>query len=140
RFSIKALMVTAVIAEGAQLLIQIPSLRKLGYKYKMNIDLKDEYMQKLAILIPPVLISVAISDLNSMIDKSMASSLAQGSVSSLNYANVFNNIVMSVFVTAIVTVIFPMLSKEANAENFDGLKKQIHTSLNIVILFIIPVT
>src|SRR5699024_5914476 len=140
RFSIKALMVTAVIAEGAQLLVQIPSLRKLSYKYKLNIDLKDEYMQRLAILIPPILISVAISDLNNIIDKSMASSLAQGSVSSLNYANVLNNIVMSVFVTAIITVIFPMLSKKANAKNFDGLKKLMHTSLNIVLLITIPAT
>lgn len=115
-------MVATIIAEAAQLLIQIPALRKLGYRYKLNIDLKDEYMQQLAVLIPPILVSVAISDLNNLIDKSMASSLVQGSVSSLNYANVLNNIVMSVFVTAIITVIFPMLSKEANAENYEGLK------------------
>lgn len=137
-FSIKALMVAAVVAEASQLLIQIPSLRKLGYRYKMTIDLQDKYMQRLAVLIPPILVSVAISDLNNLIDKSMASSLAQGSVSSLNYANVLNNIVMSVFVTAIITVIFPMLSKEANSENFDKLKKLMHTSLNIVLLITIP--
>src|SRR5699024_4954560 len=137
-FSIKALMVAAVIAEASQLLIQIPSLRKLGYRYKMTVDLQDEYMQRLAALIPPILISVAISDLNNLIDKSMASSLVKGSVSSLNYASVLNNIVMSVFVTAIITVIFPMLSKEANAENYNGLKKLMHTSLNIVLLITIP--
>src|SRR5699024_6815267 len=85
-----------------------------------------------------ILISVAISDLNSMIDKSMASSLIKGSVSSLNYANVLNNIVLSVFVAAIITVIFPMLSKEANAQNYTALKKLLHTSLNIVLLITIP--
>src|SRR5699024_10459802 len=137
-FSIKALMVAAVIAEASQLLVQIPGLRKLGYRYKFKVDLKDEYMQQIASLIPPVLISVGISDLNNLIDKSMASSLASGSVSSLNYANVLNNVVMSVFVTAIITVIFPMLSKEANSENYAGLKKLMHTSLNIVLLITIP--
>src|SRR5699024_8919613 len=35
-FSIKALMVAAVVAESAQLLVQIPSLRKLGYRYKLT--------------------------------------------------------------------------------------------------------
>src|SRR5690625_1935388 len=139
-FSIKALMVTAVIAEGSQLLVQIPGLKKLGYKYKFNVDLKDQYMQQIAMLIPPVLISVAIADLNNMIDKSMASSLVEGSVSALNYANVLNNVVLSVFVTAIVTVIFPMLSKEANSENYAGLKKLMHTSLNVVLLITIPAT
>src|SRR5699024_2096119 len=138
RFSIKALMVTAVIAEGAQLLVQIPSVRKLCYRYKLTVNLKDEYMQRLAALIPPILISVAIADLNNMIDKSMASSLVKGSVSSLNYAGVLNNIVMSVFVTAIITVIFPMLAKEANTENFTNLKKLMHTSLNVGLLITIP--
>src|SRR5690625_3882175 len=95
-------------------------------------------MQQIAMLIPPVLVSVAIADLNNMIDKSMASSLVEGSVSALNYANVLNNVVLSVFVTAIVTVIFPMLSKEANSENYAGLKKMMHTSLNIVLLITIP--
>src|SRR5699024_4775428 len=118
--------------------IQIPSLRKLGYRYKMTIDLKDEYMKRIAALIPPILISVAISDLNNMIDKSMASSLVKGSVSSLNYASVLNNIVMSVFVTAIITVLFPMLSKEANTRNFANLKRLMHTSLNVVLLITIP--
>src|SRR5699024_6660320 len=41
-FSIKALMVTAVIAEASQLLVQIPGLKKLGYKYKFNVDLKED--------------------------------------------------------------------------------------------------
>src|SRR5699024_7264357 len=137
-FSIKALMVTTVLAEAAQLIVQVPSLRKSGYRYKMSIDLKDEYMQRLAVLIPPILVSVAIADLNNMIDKSMASSLVKGSVSSLNYANVLNNIVISVFVTAIITVIFPMLSKEANDKNFSNLKRLMHTSLNVVLLITIP--
>lgn len=139
-FSIRALMVVTVLAEAAQLTIQVPSLRKLGYRYKMMVDLQDEFMQKLATLIPPILVSVAINDLNNLIDKSMASSLVKGSVSSLNYASVLNNVVQSVFVTAIITVVFPLFSKEANAKNYAGLKKMMHTSLNIVLLITIPAT
>ncbi len=137
-FSITALMVVAIIAEASQLLVQIPGLKKLGYRYKFTIDLKSEYMQKVAQLIPPILLSVGISDLNSLVDKSMASSLKEGSVSSLSYASTLNNVVLSVFVAAIITVVFPILSKEANAENYARLKKIIHTSLNIVLLITIP--
>src|SRR5699024_119708 len=74
------------------------------------------------------------------IDKSMASSLVKGIVSALNYADVLNNIGLSLFVTAIITVLFPMLSKEANAEKYVGLKKLMHTNLNIVLLITIPAT
>ena len=123
RFSITALMVAAIIAEISKLIIPIPSLRSLGYRYRFKLDLQDKYMQQMAYLVPPVLLSVGISDINSFVDRSMASSLVDGSVSALNYANTLNNIVYSVFVTTILTVVFPILSKEANSENYQQLKK-----------------
>ena len=118
KFSITALMVAAIFAEAAKLLIPIPSLLSLGYRYEWIVDLKDKYMQQMAVLVPPVLLSVGITDINSIVDRSMASSLIGGSVSALNYANTLKNIVHSVFITAILTVIFPLLSKEANTKNF----------------------
>lgn len=140
RFSITALMVAAIVAEASKLLIPIPTLKKLGYRYKFKIDLKDKYMKQIAYLVPPVLLSVGIEDINSIVDRSMASSLVDGSVSALNYANTLNNIIHSIFITAIITVIFPILSKEANAKNFTRLKKIMQTSMNIVLLILIPAT
>lgn len=137
-FDIKALMVASVVAELAQLTIQIPSLKRLGYKYKPTIDIHDEYMKRIADLIPPILISVAISDLSNLMDKSMASSLVTGSVSALNYASKLNSVVRSVFITAIVTVVFPIFSKEVSARNYERLKQVMSTSLNIVLLITIP--
>lgn len=137
-FSITALMIAAMVAEASRLLIQIPSLKRIGYRYKFTVDLKDEYMKKMAVLIPPILLSVGISDLNSLVDKSMASSLSEGSVSALNYADILNRVVYSVFISAIITVIFPVLAKEANAQNYEKLKKIMQTSLNIILLILIP--
>ena len=139
-FSITALMVTAVLAEAARLLIQIPALKKVDYRYRLTIDFHDEYMKKIAVLIPPVLLSVGISDLNNIVDKSMASSLVSGSISSLNYATKLNGVIQGVFITAIITVVFPILSKEANEENYGRLKKIMHLSLNVILLILIPAT
>ena len=137
-FSITALMFAAILAEVSRLLVQIPNLKKINYRYHYIIDLNSDYMKKMAILIPPVLLSVGISDLNIIVDKSMASSLVEGSISSLNYAAILNGIIQGVFITAIITVIFPMLSKEANAKNYEQLKKIVHLSLNILLLILIP--
>lgn len=140
RYSIVALMVATVVAELAKLLVVVPNLHKLDYHYQWMIDLKDKYMKQVAYLIPPVLLSVGISDVNNMVDRSMASSLAEGSVSSLKYANTLNAIVYGVFISAIITVVFPMLSKEANAKNYERLKKIVQTSMNIILLIMIPAT
>lgn len=140
RFSIVALMVTSIVAEAARLLVIVPNLKKLEYRYEWIVDLKDKYMKQVAYLVPPVLLSVGISDVNNMVDRSMASSLMEGSVSSLKYASTLNAIVYGVFVSAIITVVFPMLAKEANAKNYTRLKKIMQTSMNIILLIMIPAT
>jgi putative peptidoglycan lipid II flippase len=139
-FGIKGLMITSVLAVGSQILIQIPGIRKTGYKYKFILDINDKYTKKIIYLIPPVLMSVAVNDLNKIIDRSLASTLVDGSISALNYANRLNSLILGIFITAITTVIFPMLSKEASKDNYSGLKKVVRYGINSILLITIPAT
>ena len=43
-------MVAAVIAVFSQLLIQMPELRKSGFKYKLVFDLKNKYIKRVLYL------------------------------------------------------------------------------------------
>ncbi|KXZ40566.1 putative peptidoglycan lipid II flippase [Alkalithermobacter thermoalcaliphilus JW-YL-7 = DSM 7308] len=137
-FGIKGLMVASVIATFSQFLIQIPNIKKIGFKYQFKIDFKDEYLKKLLYLIPPVLLSVAIDDLNQIIDRSLASTLTEGSISALNYGNRLTNFIFGIFIANLSTVIFPMLSKESNKDNLNGFKKMLRYSFNTIILIAIP--
>lgn len=139
-FGIKGLMVTSVLAVGSQILIQLPGIRITGYRYKLHLDFKDQYVKKIAYLVLPVLISIAISDLNQIIDKSMASTLIEGSISALSYSNRLNSFALSVFITAITTVFFPMLSKEAIKENLVSFKRLIRNATNVILVITIPAT
>lgn len=139
-FGIKGLMVTSALAVGAQILIQLPGINKTGYRYKFIINFKDQYIKKILYLILPVLVSVAVSDLNNIIDRSLASTLIEGSISALNYSNRLNSFILTIFITAISTVIFPMLSKEAAKENHDNFKKLIQNGFNVISLITIPAT
>lgn len=140
RFGIKGLMVAAVLAVGSQFLIQIPEARSIGYTYKFKFDLKDKYITKVILLSLPVLVGVAINDLNAIIDRTLASSLVSGSISALSYANKLNGLILGVFITAITTVIFPLLSKETNTGNMPGLKKIMSYGVNLVLLITVPAT
>lgn len=139
-FGIKGLMVASVLASISQVALQIYGIRKLDYKYSFLIDFKDEYVKRILYLIPPILISVGISDLNSIVDKAMASTLVKGSISALNYAQKLNGLVTGVFISALTTVMYPILSKEANKDSYDGLKKVTINGINIILLITIPAT
>lgn len=137
-FGITGLMVALVLGTILQLLIQIPEIKSSGFKYKFVMDIKDTYIRKVLYLSLPVLISVAINDLNAVVDKTLASTLVKGSISALNYSNKLIQLVLGVFIMAITTVIFPILSKEANNNNILGVKKTMGQGINLVLLITIP--
>ena len=88
----------------------------------------------------PVFVGVAISDLNTIIDRTMASSLVSGSISALNYSNKLKSLVTSVFISAIATVVFPLLAKESNSGNITSMKKVMAHGVNLVLVISIPAT
>lgn len=140
KFGVIGLMIAAVLAVLSQLFIQIPSAIKSGYRYKLKLDFKDEYVKSVLKLSLPVLIGVAINDLNAIVDRTLASDLAVGSISALNYANKLKGLILGVFITAIVTVIFPLLSKASSNENLDGMKKIMKKGIDLVLLITVPAT
>ncbi|MBC8590173.1 murein biosynthesis integral membrane protein MurJ [Wansuia hejianensis] len=139
-FGIVGLMVAAVLAVLGQLLILIPESKVAGYKYSFIFDIKDKYIIRVLWLSVPVLLGVAISDLNAIIDRRIASTLQIGSISALSYANKLNGLILGVFISAIATVIYPILSKEANEDNMEGVKESLGYGVNLIILITIPAT
>lgn len=138
--NIAILMGVSVIAASTQFLIQLPAVRHLGYRYSLNVNLHDPYLKKAMILIFPVLIGSAVQQINVIIDKTLASDLVKGSISALTYSSRINELIISVFVAAIATVVFPMLSS-AFSRNEDQVVKDIFKQgVNIILIITIPAT
>lgn len=129
-----------VVATASQLLLLIPSIVKKGYKHKLFLDIKDKYMKKMLIISLPVIIGASINQINTLIDRTLASGLAVGGISALNYADRLNGFVQGLFVTTIATVMYPIISKMAADKNINGLKKSVGEAVSTINLLIIPVT
>ena len=137
---IEGLMLVSVIAASTQFLIQVPAIKHQGYKYSLDIDLKDPYLRKALFLVIPVLIGSAVHQLNTIVDKTLASSLVEGSISALTYASRINDLIVSVFVMAITTVVYPMLAKAFNDEDYLQVKKIMGLGINIILIITVPAT
>lgn len=130
----------ALIGTCTEFLLQVPFAIKCGYKYKLYIDIKDEHIKKSIYLIGPVLIGVGVHQINTMIDRTLASTLVEGSISALNYANKLNGFVMALFITSVASVIYPMLSKLSSANNKERFIESVVKSINSVIVLVIPIS
>lgn len=125
---------------ATEFLFQLPFAIKSGYKYQPYINVKDKYIKKMLWLIGPVLIGVAVNQINTMVDRTLASTLVEGSISALNYANKLNGFVMALFITSVGAVIYPMLSKLSSEENKEKFTSSVVKSINSVILLVIPIS
>lgn len=139
-YGIYGLMVASVLAIGLQFILQIKSLRKINYKYYFTLNFKDKYFIKILYLVGPILISVSINDLNKIVDRTLASGLVVGSISALNYSARINSLVLAILITAISTVLFPVLTKSALGNDKTDFKKLIINGTNIILILIIPIT
>lgn len=140
KIDIILLPIGTFIAISSQFLFQLPFAYKKGYRYKPLLDVKDDYVKKVIGLVAPVIIGVAVNQINTMIDRTLASTLVEGSISALNYASRLNGFVMGMFITTIGAVIYPMLSKLSNNENKDEFINIVSKSINSVVLLIMPIT
>ena len=123
-----------------QVLLVIPAVMKNRYKYKLILHYKDKYLKEILFLSFPVIIGTSVNQFNVLIDKNIASRVAVGGISALNYANKLTTYIGVLFATSIITVIYPAISEMVVNANFDGLKRTINESLVSISLFLIPIT
>ncbi len=122
-----------------QFLSQVPSLLKIGMKFKPNISFKDEDIKKIGRLMIPVIIGASATQIQILIGAYIASSLLpQGSVSYLYYSDRVMELTLGVFSVALATVLLPLLSKYVSSGDMEKMKEMLIFSIKITSFVTIP--
>ena len=134
------LAVGSLLSLIAQFLLVIPFVRKKGYRYQFIINIKDRYIIDMGHIALPVILGTSVDRINVLVDRTLASGIAVGGITALNYANRINGFVQGIVVASISTVMYPMISKMAAEENISGLKRSVSEAINLINLLVIPAT
>ncbi len=134
------LILGSVLATASQLFILIPSIKRSGYRHKFSINFRDEHLKNLMFIALPVIVGVSVNQINTLVDRTIASGLVVGGISALNYANRLNGFVQGLIVTPVATVLYPSISKMAANDNIKGLKAAINEAINSISILIMPIT
>lgn len=140
KFGISMLGYGTVFAFLAQMVFLIPFCYKKGFKYKPKFSLEDENVKHMALAIVPILIGASANQINNLVDKNLASTLAEGSLSALNYGYKLNIFVTGLFVASITSVLYPLFSKLGASKNIKKLKDTLSISINAVTLITMPIS
>ncbi|WP_338470952.1 murein biosynthesis integral membrane protein MurJ [Niallia sp. XMNu-256] len=134
------LIVGAVTGVLIQYIVLFPFLHKHGYKYEFVLKFKDPNIKKTALIAMPILLSNSISQINVLIDRTLASQLATGGISSLTYANKINGFVQGIFVLSIAHIMYPLISKLAANNQIIEFKEKVNNAIGTINFLVIPAT
>ena len=121
-----------------QVLIQIPSLMRLGLMPKFRLDTSHPGVRKVMYLMIPGIIAGGVSQINMLIDTILASFLPTGSPSWLYVSDRLMQLPLGIFAIAIGTVILPRLSKLFVADDRLSFSETLDWSMKLVFLIGMP--
>ncbi|MBZ4688241.1 MAG: putative peptidoglycan lipid flippase [Clostridia bacterium] len=119
-------------------LLQIPSLKKVGFKYFFSLNSKHPAVKKVAITVIPVTLSVAVNQAYLAVNRIFASGLQNGSITALDFAYRLMALPLGIFVMAVATAIYPELSRYAARGSHQELADSLLKGLKMVTLVSVP--
>lgn len=123
-----------------QLLIQLPSLRRVGFAFRPRFSLHDPGLRRVLLLMLPATIGLSATQINIFINTNFAASCAEGSVSWLNYAFRLVQLPIGIFGVAFSIAVMPLLGRQAAEKDAHGLQQTFNSSLIMVLSLTIPAT
>ncbi|MBU3901472.1 murein biosynthesis integral membrane protein MurJ, partial [Patescibacteria group bacterium] len=128
------------VALGAALhmIIQLPAVRHLGWRWRPLFNWRDENILCLARLMGPRTLTLAISQLNFLAITIVASTLAAGSLAIFNLAYNIWTFPLGVMAASLATAVFPNLSANAARRDWSGFARNFSATFRHILFLIIP--
>src|SRR5262249_16335922 len=121
-----------------QLLVQVPSLLRVGYRYRPVLAPRDPALRQVMRLMAPATIGAAPVQVTVFVNTNFASFLGNGPVSWLNVAFRLMQLPIGLFGVAIGTVTLPLVSRHAAHGDAAAMRGALRQALEMVALLCIP--
>lgn len=139
RYGIEVMAIALVAAGVLRLLIELPFVN-WGYKFKPDFKFKTNEFALMLKRLPSALISAGITELNTLVDKAMASTLPTGTISGLNYGHKLMNVFSGLLSSAIATAMYPQMIELITLDKKDELGRLVVKIINIFCVLMFPIT
>lgn len=135
-----SLAVGVLVGGVLQFLIQVPALVQKGMTFNFGISFTHPGIRNVARLMIPRLFGIGVAQINLLVDTrfATASIMPKGSLTALYYSDRMMELVLGGYAIAVATAILPMMSHQAAASDFNGLKKTLAFSVRLVAFITIP--
>ncbi len=139
-WGVHGLAVGAILGSLLHLLVKVPGLLQIGFRWWPILELKSPAVRQVLWLMGPRVIDLAVFHLMMIATTNLASRLSPGSVSALEWGWEFMQLPETIIGTAFGLVAFPTLAALAAQQNLPGMRATLGDTLRMVITFTVPAT
>ncbi|MDK2897508.1 MAG: putative peptidoglycan lipid flippase [Candidatus Atribacteria bacterium] len=135
------LAVGVLLGGLGQFVVQVIPLRRLNFPLRFKwFFWIDPGFKKLFRLMLPVSFALAVSQINTLVDRVIASTCREGAVSALYFSDRLMELPLGVLGIAVSTVILPALSQEIHRRNINQWKATLSQGMRFVVFIMFPVS
>jgi putative peptidoglycan lipid II flippase len=138
RLGIISMAIGTMVGSVLQLVIQIPQLRVSKISFSFKIDFRNKAVREIFSLMFPILLSLGAVQLNNSVDKFFALNLGAGNTTALDISWRVTNLPLGVFSVAIITVLYPLISRQAASDDIKGIKDSFSLGVREIGYIMVP--
>jgi putative peptidoglycan lipid II flippase len=132
------LSIATLIGGLLQLMVQLPSLRRVGFRFRPDFNWRDPGVRTILGLMGPATIAASAVQVNVAVNSGFASALGDGPMTWLNIAFRLMQLPLGIFGVAVATVTLPLVSRSAAVGNTSEFRSALAHSIRLVLLLTIP--
>jgi len=133
-----SLALGVLIGGGLQLGLQVPFLKRMGFKFGGKTPWLHPGLKRVGVLMVPAVFGAAVYQISNFVDALLASFLPEGSVSYLYYADRIVQFPLGIFAVALATAVLPSLSRQAANDDMLGLKNTFGYAMRLIFFITLP--
>ncbi len=137
-WGICGLAVGVILGAIAHMLIQLPAVVSLGYRYRWIFNLADQNVRQIGRLMIPRTLGLAVSQVNLVVMTVIASTLVPGSLAVFNLANNLQYFPIGIIGISFAVAAFPVLGECAAGGRKEEMVKNFSHSVRQILFFIVP--
>jgi putative peptidoglycan lipid II flippase len=122
QYGVIALAVGVVVGALLHVGVQLPSLRRTGWRPFAGLGLDDPGVRKVGRLMFPIALGLAAAQVNVFVDTVLGTSLPHGRVAALRYADTVAQLPLGTFSQALAFVLFPFLARDAAMRALESIR------------------
>jgi putative peptidoglycan lipid II flippase len=140
QIGIVSLAFGTLISSIITVLMIYSSLYKLKFNIKLKFNFNNQNVIALIVVAMPLFIGGIIFRLMPIFERMIASTLPQGSISYLGYANQLLAILATIISSGIATTFFPKMSQAFSENDMNLLKRSFGMAMTSILIVVLPVS